>query len=267
MIVNKQAVIAAAAKKRAFLKSVAQRNKMFFLEHRRNHQNASTSTSITYVVDYDHRKIKSCPITNGTKVTFESLKTDKCALKYINDMGSQNVVVMNFANRHHQGGGYLQGAGAQEEDLMRVMPIMYPSFSKVNYPFKPDTVLVTPNLTIMRDSDNDYKFMSRNEQRVVSVVSAAAQDLRIDSGEEFDEACVRRTLKNMYCAISDKIPNADTLILGAWGCGAFYNDPQIMASIMNEINYQYGGQFKHIVFSIPPGHNYDVFSSIIPTIA
>ena len=93
-------------------------------------------------------------------------------------------------------------------------------------------------------------------------MSAAAQNLQ---REEFDEKLVRRTLANMYYAVKAHLPNTDTLILGAWGCGAYRNDPVVMAKIMNEINLEYGGHFKTIVFSVPEGVNTEEFRDNIQT--
>ena len=51
--------------------------------------------------------------------------------------------------------------------------------------------------------------------------------------------------------------NRETLILGAWGCGVFKNDPQRIASmfwhVINELNNEYAFKrtsLKHIVFAI-----------------
>jgi len=42
-----------------------------------------------------------------------------------------------------------------------------------------------------------------------------------------------------------------TLVLGAWGCGVFRNDPEIIAGMFQELLFgKYRGQFKRVVFSI-----------------
>src|SRR5579872_3134925 len=246
-----------------FFKQIAEANHLIAQQNREYSQTCNIPELFASVITFNPERINKLPITeNATCVIVEPIKTDICALKYINEMESQNVVILNFANRYRRGGGYLKGASAQEEDLMRVIPDLYDASSNVRYPFLPDTVTLTCNVTIMRDSENNYELLKSKERQNISVISAAAQNLKT---EEFNEACVRNTLMNMYYAINDRLPEADTLILGAWGCGAFGNDPKVMATIMNEITLEYGGQFKYIVFAIPPGHNYDVFKSIITT--
>lgn len=237
--------------------SIATSNGYLMKSNDRPHLPTST------LVGYDQSTIKTCFAIKGTKIEFISLKSDKAAFYCIRS-GSHKVVIMNFANRLKHGGGYLNGARAQEEDLCRVIPALYNSLKKVVYPYDRDSVIVTDNLTIMRDSGsdngNDYAFLSKDDQINVGIVSVAAQNLK---HEQFDEACVRRTLANMYCSVKNLLPDTDTLILGAWGCGAFGNDPIIMSTIMNEVNLMYGGYFKRIVFSVPVGVNHDEFKNTI----
>jgi len=48
----------------------------------------------------------------------------------------------------------------------------------------------------------------------------------------------------------------DTIVLSAFGCGAYGNPPKHMAQLFKEvINTTYQGAFKHIVFSIFDDHN------------
>lgn len=44
----------------------------------------------------------------------------------------------------------------------------------------------------------------------------------------------------------------ENLVLGAWGCGPFANDPEMMAELFREkLTDHYAGCFRHIVFAIP----------------
>lgn len=215
----------------------------------------------TIQVDYDEKALTKSAISKNTSVFFETMKTDECAIYYLDHKKSTNVTVMNFASRHSHGGGYRKGARAQEEDLCRVMPALYASISRIKYPYPTDSVLITPDLEIVRDSLK-YKMLHPGRVRTVGVVSAAAQNLRF---EEFDEKVTRRKLANIYCAVKTHLPKTDTLILGAFGCGAYGNDPNVMSKIMNDVNLEYGGHFKNIVFSVPEGVNTKEFKANIKT--
>lgn len=210
----------------------------------------------TIEVKWDLKRANPCPPIQGkTRVIFEMLKTDECALKYLNGNISSNVFIMNFASRHSHGGGYLRGARAQEEDLCRVIPQLYPSLTSIKYPYEQGSVLLTPNMAIMKDNEK-YKWIEETEHRKVGVVSCAAQHM---NHEEFDPDLVRCILINMYTSVKLYYPETDTLILGAWdnpsngSRGAYRNDPATMAKIMNEINLQYGGLYKYVIFSVPEG--------------
>lgn len=210
----------------------------------------------TIKIDYDQIELIKCPIENDTHVAFEQMKSDDCASHYIGLGISKNVVIMNFASNKHRGGGYKKGAIAQEEDLCRVIPQLYPSLCGIKYPFGDDSVLITPNVNIMRNNRN-YKLFHKFKYHNVSIVSAAAPNLRF---EEFDEKRIIRTLQNIYISTKKILPDTDTLILGAWGCGAYYNDPSVISKIMNKINLDYGGLYRMIIFTVPPGLNANEFS-------
>lgn len=217
----------------------------------------------TIQINYDATSLAKSKIYGNTAVHFETMKTDECAIYYLEHKNSKSVTVMNFASRHSHGGGYRKGALAQEEDLCRVMPGLYTSLTQIKYPFPADAVLITPNVQILRDNKK-YKLLPANRVVSVGVVSAAAQNLRL---EDFDEQLVRRILMNMYCAVKKCLPATDTFILGAWGCGAYGNNAVVMARIMNEINLEFGGYFKTIVFSVPEGVNTNEFRDNITTFA
>ena len=61
----------------------------------------------------------------------------------------------------------------------------------------------------------------------------------------------------------------DTLILGAFGCGAFAPQNQYkityintIATIFKEVIKNYGGYYKNIIFAIPDDFNYDIFNGV-----
>merc|ERR1719346_355651 len=59
-----------------------------------------------------------------------------------------------------------------------------------------------------------------------------------------------------------KDPRVDTIVLGAWGCGAFGNDPQIMASLFAQVLQEEPLRqlYREVHFAIPPGNeNAEVF--------
>ena len=55
-----------------------------------------------------------------------------------------------------------------------------------------------------------------------------------------------------------------SLILGAFGCGVFRNDPAQVARLMMDcISKGYANMYDKVIFAIPPGYNYDAFKEVI----
>jgi uncharacterized protein (TIGR02452 family) len=206
------------------------------------------------------------PITEKTKILFEKSTTDLCARKYNSDTDCK-IAVMNFANRNHCGGGYRHGSNAQEEDLCRVMPELYASMDKTKFPKDETTVWISKSVEIMRDSSSDYEIIPEANRLSVAVVSAAAPNVsRGTHPEKFDEKRVRDTLVNLFISTKQNCPAINTLILGAWGCGSFGNNPTTIAGIMLDVCSKYGGLYDKIIFAIPASEknsvNYDAFFEV-----
>lgn len=226
----------------------------------------TTNTQIPCTIEVKYKECKECPIIINesgpmTKIMFREMKSDECAIHCI-ETGitiGPNIAILNFASRHRHGGKYIEGAKAQEEDLCRTIPHLYPSILQKTYPLKQCHILITPDLRIMRDSEK-YNLFNQSQIYIVNVVSAAAQNLKF---ELYDEDIVTRTLINVYASTKYILPHVDTLILGAWGCGAYRNNPYTIARIMDSVGKKYGGMYKNIFYSIPPGPNILEFKSII----
>ena len=60
---------------------------------------------------------------------------------------------------------------------------------------------------------------------------------------------------------------ADVLILGAFGCGAFQNDPQVVARAYNDVLAEFSHHFRTIEFAVycrpHDDSNYRAFKEII----
>ena len=72
----------------------------------------------------------------------------------------------------------------------------------------------------------------------------------------------------LYSAYKNKV---DCLILGAFGCGVFSNDPKDVATIFkNLLEIKYNKTFKKVVFAIPNqnrnNNNYKIFYNVFKNI-
>ena len=164
------------------------------------------------------------------------------------------VAVLNFANAHTPGGGYLSGASAQEEDLCRVLPALHPQLaSSGRYPLSPAVVLRT--LAHVCRWPGSYTRLSLAERRVpVLVLTAAAIDRRQGHGGEAGAAYLaemRRRTRAVLCAAESA--GCGGLVLGAWGCGVFENGVDDVAGFFADAlaSDEWRGRFEAIVFAVP----------------
>ena len=241
------------------------KNKKFLTAIAAENQKMKIFIPETKRIPYDETKIVRCPANDNTKVLFLETTTNDCVRYIVENRISANVFAHSFASDIHPGGGYLNGARAQEEFECYEIPGLFPSISRMKYPLEPGTILVTPGLTIMRDGScsqgENYGVLPENKQIKVGIVSSAAQNLsRKDT--VYDDKLTKRSLANLFCSVKICCPETDTLVLGAWGCGVFRNDPFVIANEIKDTISKFGGYYENIVIAIPSGPNVKEFKLV-----
>ena len=172
----------------------------------------------------------------------------------------ENPLVMNFANAHCPGGGFLMGATAQEEALCRCSTL-YASISGkeagVMYKYnnthissvESDYMLLSPNVCVFRDA----KCELLEKPFTAGVISLPAPNrigaAMFTSVSKISETMMRRIRIMLLAAKENGYKN---LVLGAWGCGAFHNNPKEVAKCFREViqEEKYGMYFDEICFAI-----------------
>lgn len=171
-----------------------------------------------------------------------------------------NCLVMNFASAHSPGGGFLNGANAQEESLCRESTLysslesdkaaeMYGYNNRHRNPCKYNPMILSPNVCIFRDIKDEFL----DEPFTTAVVTIPA--LNKNGGAKnipqgiIDDVMVFR-LRNMFVAAVHY--GYKNLVLGAWGCGAFGHNPEVVAKYFFSvlIHEEFGAYFDKIVFAI-----------------
>lgn len=165
---------------------------------------------------------------------------------YDTEEGNEKILVLNFANPVHPGGGVRRGAKAQEEDLCRQSTLLasleskdarpyYEYHQSQNSRYSSDAMIFSPNVEIIRNSYGQL----RKEPTPIAVLTCAApmlgRSLR-HSGEmpsHKDTASLEALLFRRICGIlrAARFYGCRYLVLGAWGCGAFGNDAQMIANL------------------------------------
>lgn len=218
--------------------------------------------------------------------------TFTAAKEYANIINSTNegfVGVLNFASSTNPGGGVTKGSTAQEECLCRCSNLYLTLYQEkcireyynVNKKYMSnigsDAIIYSRNIYVFKDKD--YNMLPVKDRFYVDVLTCAAPNLRenprnqynTDASEEkltlTDEELYNIHVKRARNILNVAIKNEDDyLILGAFGCGAFRNNPEIVAKAYKDVLQDYMYCFKVIDFAIIDGkysNNYEIFKRVL----
>lgn len=247
---------------------------------------AKEKTKVFYEDDYP--KFDSSR-TKKQEVVVTDHRSFQAAMNLAKENPDARIAVLNFANAFHAGGGVVTGARAQEECLCRcstLYPLLYrktlrDSFYKHHYDLgtqkASDSMIYTEGVVICK-TDEDYpRRMKKEDWVTVDVMTVAAPDLRtspnkhanligeainMNSAELFGYH-VKRAIHILTIAAAKK---ADILVLGAFGCGAFKNDPNVVAKAYQVAIEVFPKVFEKIEFAVycspKDQKNYDAFCDV-----
>ena len=200
----------------------------------------------------------------------------------------KNVCVLNFASASNPGGGVTKGSSAQEECLCRTSTLYFSLNTKemwdgfygphraMKNPIHNDDIIYTPDVVVFK-TDEDRPVRRKEEEWFnVDVISCAAPNLRnmpsnsYNSGdgdipvkptdEELYQIQFRRFKRILEVA---SVMKEEVLILVAFGCGAFENNPKVVARAAKDAIEQYRINFEVIEFAVfctpERCENYEVF--------
>ncbi|MGW3635160.1 TIGR02452 family protein [Streptomyces sp. NPDC005122] len=170
------------------------------------------------------------------------------------------VAVLNFASARNPGGGYLRGAQAQEEDLCRASAL-YACLLRVREfydhhrahpdPFYTDRVIHSPAVPVIRDGRGELL----DEPYTAGFLTAAAPNASVvlrtvpERADELPRALAVRAERVLETAAAEGYRR---LVLGAWGCGVFRNDPAQVAAAFRDllVGGRFEGYFDQVVFGV-----------------
>ncbi|CAL9656500.1 hypothetical protein SUDANB176_06813 [Streptomyces sp. enrichment culture] len=170
--------------------------------------------------------------------------------------------VLNFASARNPGGGYLNGAQAQEEALCRASALYtcllraqdhyYGHHRAHRDPFYTDRVVHSPAVPVFRDDRGRLLDEPFTAGFLTSPAPNAGVVLRTapERAGELPRALAVRAERVLETAVAHGYRR---LVLGAWGCGVFRNDPARVAAAFRSLlepGARFAGAFEHVVFGI-----------------
>ena len=199
------------------------------------------------------------PKERTTEFEVVALTTLEAMSRLVNE-GVSNIVCLNFASAKNPGGGFLNGSQAQEESLARSTGL-YPTLIRnmAMYHFNrsldsclySDHMIYSPGILVLKDDEGELL----DTPYTVSVITSPAVNAGVvcrnepDNVPRIGEVMMRRMDKVLSIAAYHGHRN---IILGAWGCGVFQNEPSdvagYFASQLKEGKFR--NVFDRVVFAI-----------------
>ncbi len=220
------------------------------------------------------------------------LVTAKRSFEAASAYKGRKVCVHNFASASNPGGGVTRGANAQEECLCRCSglyfalntPEMWDEFymphRNAHDPIHNDDIIYTPDVTVFKTDTAAPKLMPESDWYDVNVITCAAPNLRGVPGNIYNPGDGISSVKvsdEQLQAIHEKrlrrildvalMEGNEVVILGAFGCGAFMNNPEVVARAAKNVIEEYRHGFKIIEFAVycspRDDTNYKVFGRVM----
>ncbi|MEE1796430.1 TIGR02452 family protein [Streptomyces sp. BE308] len=190
--------------------------------------------------------------------------TDESSLRAARRMTGEaagKVAVLSYASARNPGGGYLNGAQAQEEALCRGSalhatllraPEYYAHHRSERSAFYTDRVIHSPGVPVFRDDRGRLLDLPYTVGFLTSPAPNAGVIRRQtpDEAHRVPAALASRAERVLEVAA---VRGYRRLVLGAWGCGVFQNDPARVAGAFHALladGGRFAGHFEQIVFGI-----------------
>ena len=171
--------------------------------------------------------------------------------------GERAFGVLNFASAKNPGGGFLNGALAQEESLaiasgLYDSQLKHPAYYDTNRACKSmaytDCAIWSPDVVFFRDSSGNLLPRPVNASVLTLPAVNFGQVLLKNENAENAKKAMKRRMKIALSIFAAK--GCETIVLGAYGCGVFRNSPEDVAGWWDELLSEYGGHFRRVVFAV-----------------
>ena len=207
----------------------------------------------------DFARLEVPPAPGGPlRVEVTPEKTGAAARRLNEHEGVERVLALNFASARNPGGGFLRGAKAQEEDLARCSALYpclltQPEYYDVNRAepslLYTDHMIYSPGVPFFRSEKLELLERPFHLSLITAPAPNAGQVLRQEptAGPRIRQVLHARALKVLRIAAQR---GYRTLVLGAWGCGVFGNEPKDAVDAFSAALEALPGAFERVVFAV-----------------
>lgn len=219
----------------------------------------SVENTVTLTPEATDRLIKKMA-DPGTDFTTEIVVESCTTIESIRrEQDSGKLAALNFASAKNPGGGFKGGATAQEESLARSSSLHASIWDSEMYTYNrsqetflySDYMIYSPQVLFWMDDEGNLL----DTPLVADIITSPApnknamfQHNATDQMEQIEPVFKKRIEKVLALALEN---NVECLILGAWGCGVFRNEPKDVARYFSEvIENKFKNKFRKIVFAI-----------------
>ncbi|MFL5747723.1 MAG: TIGR02452 family protein [Niastella sp.] len=197
---------------------------------------------------------------NSYQTQYEVTNETTCdAARRLVREGVQGVMCLNFASAKNPGGGFLGGALAQEECIARasgLYPCLLTAMEYYTYHrnsgtcLYSDHMIYSPAVPIIKNEGGQ----ELDEPVCITIITSPAVNAGVvrrseeNNAEKIIPRMRVRVEKLLALCLSKK---HTTLVLGAWGCGVFQNDPEDISQLFLEaLTGKFANQFQQIIFAV-----------------
>jgi uncharacterized protein (TIGR02452 family) len=195
----------------------------------------------------------------AARIEVTSETTLAAARRLVEREKAARPLVLNFASAKNPGGGFLGGSRAQEESLARSSALYaslragqeyYDQNRRCRSTLYTDHAILSPDVPVFRDDDGtllerpyDVSFFT------MPAVNVGALRPGGDHGR-VEPVMAGRVEKLLALAAADAF---EELVLGAWGCGVFRNNPRMIARLFHQALFgadRWAWKFGRITFAV-----------------
>ena len=229
------------------------------------------SITLTDFVDHENKiSLKKEKSKKKGELDVKFLTTIGAGYELVVEEGYEKTIALNFANPIEPGGGFLRGSNAQEECCCRCSGLYKTILSRTEFyenniknqqnGLSTDGMIISKKVPVYRDDTYNYLDKPFYLDFITSPAPIAYQYKScVKNGEKTLKKVIKERIRKILVECINR--EYDCIILCAYGCGAFGNDPEYVSSVFYEylIKKGYKNYFEKVVFAIFSPRNTELF--------